>query len=143
LLSPLFFFGKGLGLTAVAVPPLTATLATTSSFATDMEHVELRVTDGETATFRLGDKFPILTGTFSSLGVDAKGNPVQASSPQFQYQDLGLTLKTKPHYLSSGGVKLDIELEIVGLGATSVNNIPILTNRSFKGNITSRDGEAS
>lgn len=143
LLSPLFFFGKGLGLTAVTVAPISATLAATSSLATDLEHVTLRATDGETVTFRLGDRYPILTGTFSSVGVDAKGNPVAATSPQFQYYDLGLTLKTKPHYQSSGGVKLDIELEIVGLGATAVNGIPELTTRNFKGNITARDGEAS
>jgi len=141
LLSPLLFFGGGLGLTAVAVPPIKATLAFNSSYAGNVEHVTLRAMDGETATFRLGDKFPILTGTFSSVGVDAQGNPVTASSPQFQYQDLGLTLKTKPHYQSAGGVKLDIELDIVGLGTTAVNGIPVLTNRSFKGNITAREGE--
>jgi general secretion pathway protein D len=143
LLSPLLFFGSGLGLTAVAVPPINATLAFNSSYAGRVEHATLRAVDGETATFRLGDRFPILTGTFSSLGVDAQGNPVAANSPQFQYYDLGLTLKAKPHYHSDGDVKLDIELDIVGLGTTAVNGIPVLTTRSFKGNITARDGEPS
>jgi general secretion pathway protein D len=34
-------------------------------------------------------------------------------------------------------------LEIQGLGATSINSIPELTTRSFKGNITTKEGEPS
>jgi len=38
---------------------------------------------------------------------------------------------------------LDFELQIEGLGTASLNNIPELTNRSFKGNITVKAGEPS
>jgi type II secretory pathway component GspD/PulD (secretin) len=54
-----------------------------------------------------------------------------------------LTLKVTPHYQSGGDIKLDTELEIAGLGAQSFNNVPELTTRSFKGNITVREGEPS
>ncbi len=57
--------------------------------------------------------------------------------------DLGLTLKVTPHYHSDGDVKLDFEMEIQGLGAVSINSIPELTTRSFKGNITTMEGEPS
>lgn len=145
LLSPFVFFGKGTGLTGITTPPITGHLAATWSSSKTVEHVTLRAMDGESTTFRLGTRFPILTASFSSLSLTSQGRLglTTATTPQFQYQDLGLKLTTKPHYQSKGDVKLDLELEIVGLGAASLNNIPQLTDRSFKGNITVKEGEPS
>ena len=143
LLSPVFFFGKGLGLTGLVVSPIVANFSFNSSSAKTTEHVTLRALDGESATFRVGSRFPILTGSFSSLSLSANGRPAIASTPQFQYQDLGLTVKAKPHYQSGGEVRLDLEFDVVGLGAATVNNIPELTNRSYTGNITVMEGEPS
>lgn len=143
LLAPFVFFGKGLGLTGIATPPITGQLSLNSSMASSLEHVTLRAIDGETATLRVGDRFPIVTGTFATVAVTAVASAAVGSSPQFQYEDLGLTLKVKPHYMPSGEVKLDFDLQIEALGTASVNNIPELTSRSFKGNITVEAGEAS
>jgi general secretion pathway protein D len=143
LLAPFVFFGKGLGLTGIATPPISGQLSLNSSIASNLEHVTLRALDGETATFRVGDRFPIVTGTFATVAVTAAASAAVGSSPQFQYEDLGLTLKVKPHYMPSGEIKLDFDLQIQALGAATVNNIPELTSRSFKGNITAQVGEAS
>jgi general secretion pathway protein D len=144
LLSPFFFFGKGEGLTGFVVGPIAAHLALNSSRSTVLEHVTLRAKENEAATFRVGDHYPILTGTFTSITFDSRGVPSTASNPQFQFYDLGLTLKAKPHVLAAAGdVRLDLEFEIVALGAATLNNIPELTNRSFKGNITVKEGEPS
>src|SRR5262249_50445226 len=143
LLSPFIFFGKGAGLMGLVVLPIIANFSATSSSTKTTEHVTLRALDGESATFRVGSRFPILTGSFSSLSLSANGRPGVASTPQFQYQDLGLTVKAKPHYQSGGDVRLDLEFDIVGLGAVTLNNIPELTNRSYKGNITVAEGEPS
>jgi general secretion pathway protein D len=91
----------------------------------------------------VGTKFPVVTANFSTVAVSTTGIANAGVTPQFQYVDLGLTLKVTPHYQSSGDVKLDLELEIQGLGAQSFNGIPEITNRSFKGNITAREGEPS
>jgi hypothetical protein len=143
LLSPFVFFGKGLGLTGIIVPPISAHLAMNSSRASTLDHVTLRAMDGETATFREGDHFPILTGSFSNVSFSDRGIPTTTSTPQFQYQDLGLTLKAKPRVQAGGEVRLELELEIVGLGTATLNNIPELTNRSIKSNITVKEGEPS
>src|SRR5262249_47409499 len=116
LLSPFIFFGKGAGLMGLVVLPIIANFSATSSSTKTTEHVTLRALDGESATFRVGSRFPILTGSFSSLSLSANGRPGVASTPQFQYQDLGLTVKAKPHYQSGGDVRLDLEFDIVGLG---------------------------
>ncbi len=143
LLSPFIFFGKGLGLTGITALPITGTLSSNTSTSSTVERATIRAMDGESATFRVGTRFPILSGTFSSFGLGTQGRPSVNSTPQFQYQDLGLTLKAKPHYQSTGDIRLDLELEVLGLGAASLNNVPELTARSFKGNITVREGEPS
>jgi general secretion pathway protein D len=77
------------------------------------------------------------------VGVSNQGQALIGNIPQFTYVDLGLSLKTTPHYLSGGLIRLEFELEIAGLGATTLNGIPDITTRSFKGDITVRDGEQS
>src|SRR5262245_52956284 len=144
LLSPFFIFGKGEGLTGFTVAPAQAHLSKTSARSSVLEHVTLRAMDGESATFRIGDRYPVLTGTFSNIAFDSRGAVTgTGSTPQFQYYNLGLTLKAKPHVQIGEDVRLDLDFELVGLGTTTINNIPELTNRSFKGNITVREGEPS
>jgi Flp pilus assembly secretin CpaC len=144
LLSPFFFFGKGNGLVGFNVAPVTATLSKNHSRSTTLEDVTLRSMDGESATFRVGDRYPVLTGTFTNVTFDSRGTVSgTGSTPQFQYYDLGLTLKVKPHVQITGDVRLDLEFEVVALGGTVVNGIPDLINRSFKGNISAKDGESS
>jgi general secretion pathway protein D len=144
LLSPFFFFGKGNGLVGFTVGPVAANLSVNHARTSTLEHVTLRAMDGESATFRVGDRFPVLTGTFTNINFDSRGTvSATGSTPQFQYYDLGLTLKVKPHVQVTGDVRLDLEFELVALGGTVVNGIPDLINRSFKGNISVRDGEQS
>jgi tetratricopeptide (TPR) repeat protein len=143
LLSPFLFFGKGLGLTGFTVPPISAELHMNSSTATSLEHMTLRAIDGEAATFRVGTRFPVVNGTFSNVALSTRGQVNVGSTPQFTYEDLGITLKTTPHYHSNGDVTLVLDLQIQGLGTLQINSIPDITTRSYKGNITLQDGEPS
>lgn len=143
LVQPFLLFGKGNGLTGITVSPISATLAFNKSYALNRESMTLRAIAGEPAIFRNGTKFPIVNSFFTTIATSNAGKVVVGNTPQFTYVDLGVTLKTTPHYLSGGRVKLDLELEISGLGAASLNNIPELTTRSFKGNITVDEGEPS
>lgn len=143
LVQPFIVFGKGNGLTGVTVSPITAILAYSNSYILSLEDMTLRATDGEPAIFRNGTKFPIVNSFFTTIASSNAGQAIVGNTPQFTYVDLGVSLKTTPHYLSGGFVKLDLDLEISALGAVSINNIPELTSRSFKGNITVREGEPS
>jgi general secretion pathway protein D len=143
LLLPFLFFGKGLSLTGFTVPSISGSLSQTKSYSTNTERAQLRAVDGESATFRVGSKFPVVSSNFNTVAVSARGAISAGSVPQFTFVDLGLTLKVTPHYHADGDVKLDFEMEIQGLGAVSFNSIPELTTRSFKGNITTMEGEPS
>jgi general secretion pathway protein D len=144
LLAPFIFFGKGVfGLTGVSVPPITAKLAMSNSIATNLEHMTLRATDGEAATFRVGTRFPIVSSTFTNVAVSSRGQTQIGNTPQFTYEELGITLKTTPHYHSDGAVTMVLDLAIQGLGALQFNSIPDITSRTYKGTITVQDGEPS
>jgi type II secretory pathway component GspD/PulD (secretin) len=143
LLAPFIFFGKGLGLTGITTNPISGTFAMNSSLATTLEHVTLRAIDGESATFRVGTKLPIVSSTFSAVAFSNKGAAQIGNTPSFQYEDLGLTLKTTPHYHANGEVTLKMDLKIAGLGTQQFNSIPDLTTRSYEGTITVTAGEPS
>jgi len=143
LLAPFLFFGKGQGLTGFTVPPITAKLSMNSSTATSLEHMTLRAMDGEAATFRVGTRFPVVNSTFSNVAFSTRGQVNIGNTPQFTYEDLGITLKTTPHYHSNGDVTLVLDLQIQGLGTLQINSIPDITSRSYKGDITLQDGEPS
>jgi Flp pilus assembly secretin CpaC len=143
LLLPFLFFGKGQGLTGFTVPPITGKLTMNSSTAASLEHMTLRAMDGEPATFRVGTRFPIVSSTFSNVAISTRGAAQVGSTPQFTYEELGITLKTTPHYHTNGDVTLVIDLHIQGLGTLQLNNIPDITTRSYTGTITVHDGEQS
>jgi len=143
LVQPFIVFGGGQTLTGITISPISGTLAFNKSYSATSEHLTLKAIDGEPAIFRNGTKFPIVSSFFTTVAASNAGQAVVGNTPQFQFVDLGLTLKTTPHYLSGGLVKLDMELEISALGTQSINSIPDITTRTFKGNITVREGEPS
>jgi general secretion pathway protein D len=143
LLGPFLIFGKGNGLTGVTVPPISAKLAFNSSIATNLEAMSLRAIDGEAATFRVGTRFPIVNSTFSNVALSSRGQLQVGNTPQFTYEDLGITLKATPHYHSNGDITLAMDLKIQGLGTQQINSIPDITSRSYVGTITVHDGEQS
>jgi type II secretory pathway component HofQ len=85
-----------------------------------------------------------VNSSFIGVGISASGQPALGNAvPSFQYEDLGLTLKSTPHYHLGNEVTLDMELTIKNLGATQANGLPLIIAREYKGNITIRDNEAA
>jgi Flp pilus assembly secretin CpaC len=157
------FFGGGLTTTGVTTNQNPAfNLALTSSDTRALNDMQIRVSDRQSATFRVGQHFPITTGTYSSgisptspalAGVSINGvsaasllnaaNTSQLTIPQIQYEDLGLTLKATPVVQRSGAIKMHIDLKIEALTGGSQNNIPILNNQQFISDVTVDDGDTA
>jgi general secretion pathway protein D len=157
------FFGGGLTQTGVTTnQDLTFKLSLTSSDTRALNDIKLRVGDRQSGTFRIGERYPITTSTYSSglstvssalSGVSING--VSAASllnaavgtpitiPQIQYEDLGLTLKATPTVQKSGAIKLHIDLKIEALTGGAVNNIPILNSQQFASDVTIDDGDTT
>ncbi len=140
-------FGGGLTTSGLAVPPASLNLSATHSLFTNMEHVTLRASQGQAATFRVGDRFPVITATFSPAinipGITSAIKGSQPIVPSYSYEDLGVTLKATPQIGADSVVTLNMDFAIKALGSTSLNNIPTITNRQYTGTISLRDGETS
>jgi Flp pilus assembly secretin CpaC len=154
-------FGGGLTQSALAPGATTANLNLNSSDSRELEELELRVGDGEDGTLKIGERYPIQTSSFSSLGASLPSIPgltgagnsgslaALAASygasvpniPQVEYKDLGMTLKATPKVMRNNDVALTIDLKIDALSGTSINNNPILDNRAYSGVVTLRQGE--
>jgi type II secretory pathway component GspD/PulD (secretin) len=135
---------------------LKASLSLNQSSVSSLDHVTLRVAQGNDATFHLGSRFPVLTSSYSAtLNTGALsqvlGNQAASSVngllgglgaiPSFSYEDLGLSFKAKPLVNGNSDVALQFELQFRSLSGQSVNGAPIISNREYKGNITLAAGE--
>jgi tetratricopeptide (TPR) repeat protein len=154
-------FGGGLTQSALAPGATTANLNLNSSDSRELDQIQLRLGDGEVGTVTLGERYPIQTSSFSSLGASLPSIPgltgagnsgslaALAASygasvpniPQVEYKDLGMTLKATPKVMRNNDVALTIDLKIDALSGTSINNNPILDNRAYSGVVTLRQGE--
>lgn len=156
LSQPFAIFGGGLTLTGLTTQPLTANLALNSSESRALDNITMRLQDQQESTIKAGERYPIITSSYSSfgttglgaiaglntsgisstlqsLGISAQQLASTASQiiPQVQYQDLGLTLKIKPYIEKDKDITLNLDLKIDALQGTSLNGIPVLSNQQF------------
>jgi general secretion pathway protein D len=112
-----------------------------------LDHVQLRASQQKDATFKLGERYPILNASFapvynSSAISQVVGNQsYTAPFPSVNYEDIGLTLKAKPTVHQNSDVAVELEIQFRTLGAVSSNGIPIIFNREYKGGIMLKEGE--
>ena len=166
LSQPFAYFGGGLTLTGVTTSGITGNLAFNSSESHVIDNITMRVQDKDEATIKAGERYPIITSSYSSFGGSSLGIPGLSSAglssqlaalginpaalqsslsqtiPQVQYQDLGLTLKVKPSIQKDRTVTLNIALKITSLAGQSLNDIPILSSQEYTA-ITTLDQGAS
>jgi len=145
--QPLATFGNGLTFSGVSLDHLTTALSLNESWARSLSHVTLRAGQGNDATFHLGERYPILNGTYapiynsSAISAVLGNNSYVAPFPSVSYEDLGLSLKAKPAIHGNGDVSLTLELQLRSLTGQSANGVPVLSNSEYKGSIRLRDGE--
>jgi type II secretory pathway component GspD/PulD (secretin) len=145
--QPLATFGGGLTLSGLSLGTASATLSVNESDIKNLEHATLRVAQGNEANFRIGTRYPILNASFApifntpQISQVIQNNSFTAAFPSFNYEDLGLTLKAKPAVSSSLDVTLNLEMQIRSLGTASLNGVPVISNREYKGAITLKNGE--
>jgi type II secretory pathway component GspD/PulD (secretin) len=140
LQNPVATFGGGLTMFGVSIPPATVSFSKSDSRVISLDKVSMRAAQGNAATFRLGSRYPILNASYTAFSPLLSGSTSLANFPSFTYEDLGISIKAKPT-IRDTDVVLDLEMEVKSLGAQSVNSIPIINNRSFKGVITVKNNE--
>lgn len=73
----------------------------------------------------------------------ASSSVAQIPFPGSEYIDLGVKVKATPMINSDDEVTLQLEFEIRSLAGTSVNGIPVLTNRTLSQTVRLREDETS
>jgi general secretion pathway protein D len=145
--QPLATFGGGLTLMGLSLDRLAAQLSLNESWVKHLDHATLRAAQGNDMTFRLGQRFPVINASFAPIFNTAAISQVlqngsfQAPIPSFSYEDLGLDIKAKPTVSGGVHVGLDLEIKLRALAGTSVNGVPVIANREYKGSINVEDGE--
>jgi general secretion pathway protein D len=139
-------------------------LALNSTDVRILDHVQIRSSNHQAVNFRAGTRYPVVTATYSSgvssslasqlSGLNINGTSVSSllsqftgssnvSVPQFQFEDLGITLKMTPQILHGDEVYLPLEMKIEALAGSSINSIPILNNRALTSTITVPAGQTA
>jgi general secretion pathway protein D len=142
-------FGGGITTSLLAMSPATLTMSLNSSDTRMLDDIHLRLQDDEAGTYKVGQRYPITTSSFSSValpaiaGLSAVAAAASQVVPQIEYQDLGLTLKATPKVMRGGDVAINMDLKIQALGGTALNDIPILDSRAVTGVLTLRAGETA
>ena len=139
--SPFLVFGGGLTETGVEWNSTAANMLLNSSSVKSIQQIQLRVANGEEATIRSGERYPIMTGSFSN-STSAVSSASQ-TTPQIQYADLGLTLKVKPEIAGSADVTLRLDMKVDSLAGATLDNIPVLSNRQYVGTVSAPPGESA
>jgi len=145
--QPLATFGNGLTFSGVSLDHLTTALSLNESWARSLSHATLRAAQGNEATFHLGERYPILNGTYAPIYNSSAISAVLGNKsyvppfPSVSYEDLGLSIKAKPVIHGDGEVSMTLEMQVRSLTGQSSNGVPVISNEEYKGSIRLRDGE--
>lgn len=145
--QPLATFGGGLTLMGLSLDNIAAQLSLNESWVKILDHATLRAAEGSDTTFRLGSRYPVVNASFapifnsSAISQVLQNGSFQAPIPSFSYEDLGLDVKAKPAISSDSSVGLNLELRLRSLAGQSINGVPVIANREYKGSINLENGE--
>jgi general secretion pathway protein D len=145
--QPLATFGGGLTLSGLSLGTASAVLSLNESNVKTLEHATLRVAQGNEGKLLVGTKFPIINASFApvfntpAIASVIQNNSFQTPVPSFTYEDIGLSIKAKPVVSGNSDISMDLELQFRTLTGQSLNGVPVISNREYKGGIVLMDGE--
>jgi tetratricopeptide (TPR) repeat protein len=158
-------FGGGLSYAGLFLgSSSTFNLLLNSTDVRTLDAVTIRAGNRQATSFRAGTRYPVVTATYSSgvssslasslAGLNINGTSVSSllsqylgsgsvSVPQFQFEDLGITLKLTPTLLHDGEVQLALDMKIEALAGGTIDSIPILNSRALTSTITVPTGQTA
>jgi len=126
---------------ALTIPSATAAALMSDSTTRIIQNPQVRVSDGESARLRVGDRVPVATGSFQAT---AGLGPVV--NTQFQYVDVGVNIDLVPHVHPDHSVSMKLAVEVSSLnGRVNIGGIdqPVISQRRIEHEIRLQEGEVS
>jgi general secretion pathway protein D len=132
-------FGGGKSLLGLGITNGSLFATVTKGLTTTVLRSEVVTSQGQAATLHVGDKYPIVTSGY--FGATTGSGTVYTPPPTINFEDLGLSLKVTPYVNGMDLVTLEVEAEFKLLGTTSIDNIPVISNRKFMSKVGLSTGE--
>ena len=131
---------------SATLPGATANAILTDNKTRIIQDPEVRVSDGEKATLKIGDRVPVATGSFQAgVGVGTSSiNPLV--NTQFQYIDVGVNIDVTPRVHPDGDVSMKLSIEVSSItGTSNIGGInqPVISQRKIEHDIRLKNGEVS
>ena len=111
-----------------------------ASSSETLQTMNIRVTHGIPAEFKVGERFPITTAQYSGGSPQGGAGYIQPA-PSITFEDLGLNLAVTAFIHSALESTLQLEVNFRLLAGGAVNDVPILSNREFTSHLRLRRGE--
>ena len=146
---PLLGIGGGQTVFGVAIADALFTAKRTRSSGRSLQRFQLRSAHGQPATLNIGERFPIINARFSAVVInqqirdETEAGTLRQPFPSFTFEDLGLNFTATTQVHDADEVSIEFELEVQLLSGSAVNDIPILSNRSFNSTIRLRTDQAA
>jgi general secretion pathway protein D len=132
---------------SITLPGAAAEAVLTDNDTKIIQDPEIRVTDGEKAVLKIGQRVPVATGsTQAATGVGAGSSVASLVNTQFQYIDVGVNIEAQPRVHPDGAVSMKLSVEI-----SSVQNFqtiggvsePVINQRKIEHEVRLKDGEVN
>src|SRR6202034_3179810 len=127
---------------AVTIGQAAVDLLLTDTRSRIIQNPQIRATDGQEATLKIGERIPIATGSYQTGAATAIVSSLV--NTQFQYIDVGVNMDMKPtvHFDRDVSMKFKIEVSATN-GNSNTGGItePIITQRVIDQTIRLKDGE--
>jgi len=129
---------------AVTIPTATANFLLSDSSSKLIQQPQIRASDGQKASLKIGERVPVATGSFQP-GIGGVGiNPLV--NTQFNYIDVGVNIDITPHVHGTDEVTLKLAMDISAVD--SYQNIggiqqPVIGQRKIEQDIRLKEGEVN
>ncbi len=129
---------------SVTIPQATANFLMTDTSSKLIQQPEIRASDGQKASLKIGERVPVATGSFQP-GIGGVGiNPLV--NTQFNYIDVGVNIDITPHVHGTDEVTLKLAMDISAVD--SYQNIggiqqPVIGQRKIENEIRMKEGEVN
>ena len=128
----------------VTIPAATANFLMSDSSSKLIQQPQIRASDGQKASLKVGERVPVATGSFQP-GIGGVGiNPLV--NTQFNYIDVGVNIDITPHVHGTDEITLKMAMDISAVD--SFQNIggiqqPVIGQRKIENEIRLREGEVN
>ncbi len=109
-----------------------------------MQSPQVRASDGQKVSLKIGDKVPYATGSFQP-GIGSVGVSPLVST-QFQFAETGVNVEITPHVHGTDEITMHISIDVSNVSrSVTIGGLdqPVISQRKNEADIRVRDGEVS